>query len=145
MRGLYDVNLLIALCDPNHVFHEVAHAWYEKNAHLGWASCPITENGLLRILTNTTYPSQKKLTFQQVANVLRGFVKSSDHVFWNDDLSLLDKAVFQENHILSSKQLTDIYLLAIAVRNGGRLVTFDEGISIHSVNDAEPASFCLIT
>ena len=136
MRALLDLNLLIALLDPDHVFHERAHAWWAANGRTGWASCPLTENGVVRIMSNPGYSRQLRLTPGDLISRLAGFAAQTDHEFWPDDVSLRDTTAFDHARLHSPRLLTDLYLLALAVRRGGRLVTFDEGIPIAAVHHA---------
>lgn len=136
MRALLDVNVLLALFDPRHVHHGRAHAWWRGAKRHGWASCPITENGFLRISSQKAY--QNPLPLADALAMLRQWAKPPLHAFWADDLSLLDTDVIDHGRVLSPRQLTDIYLLALAVRNGGGLVTLDRGISLHAVKGATP-------
>jgi toxin-antitoxin system PIN domain toxin len=124
--GLLDVNVLIALLDPDHEFHHAAHGWFEHNRRHGWATCPITENGCLRILSKPGYP-QSGLALDQVRDILAEFVDSEDHRFWPDSVSMLEANRFQLAGA-GPKNLTDIYLLRLATACGGRLITFDQGI-----------------
>jgi hypothetical protein len=124
--GLLDVNVLIALLDPDHEFHHAAHGWFEHNRRHGWATCPITENGCLRILSKPGYP-QSGLALDQVRDILAEFVDSEDHRFWPDSVSMLEANRFQLAGA-GPKNLTDIYLLRLATACGGRLITFDRGI-----------------
>src|SRR4051794_7931835 len=128
MRALLDINVVIALIDPDHVFHERAHKWWAANRKHGWASCPITENGVVRIMSNPNYSSKARFAPDDLADRLRKFSSQSDHEFWPDDISLLDEKVFAPGRIHRSRQITDFYLLALAVKNSGRLVAFDDGI-----------------
>ena len=126
MRALFDVNVLIALLDTDHVGHSAATAWFAAQLEHGWASCPITENGTARIMASAGYSNPLP-----VAAILQrlGMAKATEHHrFWPDDVSLTDVEVFNHTELLGPKQITDRYLLAMAVRNNGRLVTFDQGI-----------------
>ncbi|WP_349258669.1 TA system VapC family ribonuclease toxin [Steroidobacter sp.] len=126
MRALFDVNVLIALLDTDHVGHAVATSWFATHLEHGWASCPITENGTARIMASTGYPNPLP-----VAAILQrlAMAKATEYYrFWPDDVSLTDAEVFSSGELLGPKQITDRYLLALAVRNNGRLVTFDQGI-----------------
>jgi toxin-antitoxin system PIN domain toxin len=131
--ALLDVNFLIALFDPNHVHHDAAHAWFGAQRASGWATCPLTENGVVRILSNPAYsPSAERPG--DIARRLASFRASGDHVFWPDDVSVCDPTVF--NLTIGHRQLTDVYLLALAVRRGGRLTTFDRSIPVNAVRGA---------
>ena len=126
MRALFDVNVLIALLDTDHVGHTVATSWFADQLKHGWASCPITENGTARIMASQGYanPLPVAAILQRLA-----MAKATEHYrFWPDDVSLTDAEIFKHNELLGPKQMTDRYLLALAVRNKGRFVTFDQGI-----------------
>ena len=136
MRALLDVNVLIALHDGNHVHHHAASRWLQQNIAHGWASCPLTQNGCLRIMAQPGYPQPQPLAV--LVNMLGNSTATGFHQFWADDVSLLDAAHFRHSHIHSPRQLTDLYLLALAVRHGGRLVTFDRHIALSAVAGARP-------
>jgi len=142
VRALLDVNLLIALLQPDHVHHESAHRWWSANRSEGWASCPLTQNGFVRIVSQPRYP--KPMSTASALDVLAEQIIDTDHAFWPDDISLLDPGKFDFDHILGPKQLTDIYLLALAIENGGRLATFDRTIPIRAVRGAEPRHLAAI-
>ena len=144
MRALLDVNVVIALFDPDHAFHEKAHAWWAVNAKHGWASCPITENGAIRIRSNPAYSRKIQFTPGYLIAQLRQFSVKSDHEFWGDEISLCDETIFAGDRIQGSRQLTDLYLLALAVAHQGRLVTFDENIVISAVLHAESKNLCVV-
>lgn len=135
MRCLLDINALIALLDPDHAFHQRAHAWWGGHGH-SWASCPLTENGVVRIMASAAYSKSTRFTVAEIAARLSAFVDHSDHAFWPDILSIRDTQLFQHAAILSSKHLTDLYLLALAVENDGCLVTFDQHIPLNAVPKA---------
>lgn len=140
MRALLDINVIIALLDPDHTFHDRAHAWWANNQSHGWASCPITENGVVRIMSNPAYSQRARFTPADLITRLRAFASQTNHEFWPDDISLRDPSVFTPGHILTSRQLTDVYLLALAAQHGGRLVTFDGKISVEPARSATPAN-----
>lgn len=142
MRALFDVAFLIALLLPDHVHHAPAHAWWGKNASWGWASCPITQNGFARVVSRPGYP--KPLSVRAALDRLGEAVDETDHAFWPDDLSIADPDVFDRSRILGPNQITDVYLLALAVRNGGRLVTLDRGIPFAAVRGAEPRHLAVL-
>lgn len=143
MRALLDVNVIIALLDPDHAFHERAHTWWTANMKHGWASCPITENGVVRIMSNPNYSGKIQFMPSDLIGRLRKFAAQSNHEFWPDDVSLRDEKIFTTGRIHSSRQLTDLYLLALAVEHDGRLATFDQGIPISSVHNAKAANLCI--
>ncbi|MEP6766159.1 MAG: TA system VapC family ribonuclease toxin [Gemmatimonadaceae bacterium] len=135
MRSLLDVNVLIALLDADHSSHRAAWAWFTEHGNDGWASCPITQNGCIRIISHSGYPNTRSVT--EVVERLRAATAHSAHEFWPDGQSLLDGTVIDPTRVHGPKQLTDVYLLALAVSNEGRLVTFDAGISLSAVKGAK--------
>ena len=144
MRALLDINVMIALLDPDHAFHERAHTWWEENHHYGWASCPLTENGTVRIMSSTGYSREIQFTPRELIAQIRQFSTQTDHEFWEDSISLRNGAIFAEDLIHSSRQLTDLYLLALAVNHKGRLATFNEKIPLSAVYHAKSKNLCLI-
>ena len=137
MRALLDVNVVIALLDPDHAFHERAHAWWAAHQGAGWASCPITENGVVRIMSNQGYSAATRFTPATTVSRLRIFVRETDHEFWPDDVSVRDEKVMLTDRIHGSRQVTDLYLLALSVEHQGRLATFDRAIPISAVPGAK--------
>ena len=144
MRALLDVDVLIALLDGSHAFHRQAHAWWATNSQSGWASCPLVENGVTRIMSTPGYSSSQRFTVEQVVNALAQFAAATNHEFWPDTPSLRDAGVFAVDRIHSGKHLTDLYLLALAVERGGRLVTFDQGIMLSAVKSAHSRNLVLL-
>ena len=134
MRALLDVNVLIALLDSDHASHDSAIDWFAKHARKGWASCPITQNGCVRVMSNPSYPNS--LPVQAVIEHLAEACRQDIHEFWPDEISLLNSDVVDSTRIHGPRQLTDIYLLALAVQHEGRLVTFDTGIPLAAVRKA---------
>ena len=130
--ALLDVNVLVALFDPGHVHHERAHRWLAAHGRQPWATCPITVNGCIRVLSHPGYP-MVRATPADVISHLRTFCEKSSHEFWSDDISLLDETRGRSRKITSAAQITDVYLLALAVARKGRLVTFDRAISLETV------------
>jgi toxin-antitoxin system PIN domain toxin len=130
LRALLDVNVLIALMDAAHAFHQRAHDWWGGQQRAGWASCPLVENGVIRIMSSPTYSTSRRLSVAEVTGAFRTFVAGTDHVFWPDSLSLRDSRRFAAERIHGGKQVTDIYLLALAAENHGVLATFDERIAL---------------
>lgn len=128
MRALLDVNVLIALLDAAHVHHHKARTWLEHNIDDGWASCPITQNGCIRILSQHAYPGAQPPG--AIAARLAEATEARWHEFWPDDLSVVDPGALDWGQILGSRQLTDAYLLALAVRRSGRLVTLDRSVPL---------------
>jgi toxin-antitoxin system PIN domain toxin len=131
-RFLLDVNVLIALIDPAHVQHDHAHAWFAARGHKAWATCPLTENGLLRIVGHPRYPSSPGSP-AVVSQLLSSFRRLPGHAFWPDDISLLDAEHVNAEHLLDSAHVTDSYLLALARAHEGQLATFDRHIPTEAV------------
>lgn len=143
MIALLDVNVLVALFDEVHLHHDAAHQWFGDNRGLGWATCPLTENGFVRVVSNPTYVGRGATLHHAIAR-LEQFRLSGDHSFWPDSVSLRDGTLFRPVHIAGHRQLTDVYLLAIAVRHGGRLATFDRSIPLKSVAGAGPEQLAIL-
>lgn len=136
MRALLDINVLVALLDRQHIAHGRAHAWLARNLATGWASCPQTENGCMRVLTNPRYAAP--LPALDVVTKLAAVKTSGHHEFWTDDLTITDALVFDGTRWRGHQQVTDAYLLALAVKHRSRLVTFDAGIALDIVRGAMP-------
>jgi uncharacterized protein len=132
MAFLLDVNVLIALIDPVHIQHDAAHDWFATVGKKAWASCPITENAVLRIVGDIRY-SNSPGTPAAVAEVLAEFLSLPGHLFWPDDISLLDSANIDISRVLNNRQVTDTYLLALACAHGGHLATFDRRLVASAV------------
>ncbi len=135
MRALLDVNVLIALLDSDHLHHARAVDWLKDNIESGWASCPLTQNGCIRIMSQPGYPSP--LPPAAVALRLAEATVTSHHTFWHDAVSLLDPKRVAWDAVLGSRQVTDVYLLALAVQQGGRLVTLDRAVVLKAVPGAK--------
>jgi toxin-antitoxin system PIN domain toxin len=142
--ALLDVNLLVALFDPDHVHHDLAHDWFADHRGNGWATCPLTENGLVRILSNLKYSPVAERP-ARIIERLRRFCESGDHVFWPEDLSLRDATRFAAAASMSHQQVTDVYLLGLAVRHRGCLATFDRTIPLDAVAGAGPEALAVIS
>ena len=142
MRALLDINVLIALLDSDHTSHGVALMWFAKHAREGWASSPITQNGCVRIMSNPSYPNA--LPTQAVMKRLAHACEEDVHEFWSDEVSLLNPNVVDSTRIHGPRQLTDIYLLALAVEQEGRLVTFDAGVPLAVVRKATPDNLVVL-
>ena len=132
MTYLLDVNVLIALIDPAHVQHDAAHDWFAKQGKKSWATCPLTENGVMRIVGHTRYPNSPG-TPAAVAQLMTGLCELPGHAFWPDDISLLDTKILDASRLLSSAQVTDSYLLVLAIAHDGKLATFDRRLVVDAV------------
>ncbi len=127
MTVLLDVNVLVALAWPNHVHHEAAHRWFDANRDRGWATCPLTQSGFVRVSSNpSTTPAAR--TPAEALHLLEQIVELPGHVFWADDVALATDRAVRWDSILGHRQVTDAHLLALAIRRNGRLATFDRGV-----------------
>jgi len=131
-RFLLDINVLIALIDPAHVQHDRAHEWFAATGRRAWATCPLTENGVLRIVGHARYPNSPG-TPAAVAKLLTTLRALPGHEFWSDDITLLDAKRMDSSRLLDSAQVTDSYLLALASAHGGQLATFDQRLVTDAV------------
>ena len=136
MRALIDINVLLALLDRDHVVHEAAREWFESEVGHGWASCAVTQNGAIRILSQPNYPSP--VSTGQATRLLAYAASAAHHEYWRSDVSILDRTIFDHSRIHGPRQLTDVYLLGLAVHHGGRLVTFDRTVALAAVRTARP-------
>ena len=135
---LLDVNVLIALVDTAHVQHDAAHDWFAEVGHPSWATCPLTENGLLRIVGHARYPNSPG-TPAAVAGLLAGLRSLPGHAFWPDSISLLEADHVHPDRLLHTAQVTDSYLLALAHANRGQLATFDRKLVVGAVRGGAKA------
>ncbi len=132
--ALYDVSALIALLDEDHARHDSVLSWFIANISEGWASCPLTQNGFLRIVSQPGYPIS--ISLPDALRRLRNIVSSQSHHFIADDISILDDTLVDTSRISGYRQLTDVYLLALAVAHDARLVTLDTRIPLSTVRGA---------
>lgn len=138
MSFLLDVNVLIALVDPYSSFHEPAHSWFAGTGMADWASCPLTQNGAIRILGHHRYP-QGPGTPAVAAELVERLTRHPGHRFWPDNLSLVDCDLVDMSRMGTAAQVTDTYLLALAAKNGGKLATFDRRLSPGAVRGGTEA------
>ncbi|MSU66856.1 MAG: PIN domain-containing protein [Opitutus sp.] len=124
---LLDVSVLVALCDPAHEFHDQASRWFNRIRPDGWATCPLTENGLVRILGHPAYPGGPGSP-AQARPLLQALVRTPGHLFWPDEISIADPTVFRTLARTTAAHLTDLYLLALALHHGANFATFDRRI-----------------
>lgn len=134
MRALLDVNVLLALLDSDHVEHARAWRWLAAEIGDGWASCPLTENGFVRVISQPRYPNP--IGASQAVSVLARATATEHHEFWPAEISLLDPHYVVGDRVHGPKQVTDLYLLALAVARGGRFVTFDSAVPRSAVPGA---------
>lgn len=143
MRALLDVNVWVALFDDAHQFSDRANAFIETPG-LKIATCPLVENGVIRVLGSPSYSRVATLPIQQVRDRLRLACETLDHVFWPDDVSLRDETLFNFDRVQGHNQLTDMYLLGLAVRHRGRFVTFGQAIGLQCVRGASANHLVLL-
>ncbi len=136
MRALLDVNVLLALLDSDHVDHRAARVWLEREIRKGWASCALTQNGFVRVISQPRYPSP--VSPAAAIDRLARATRTEHHQFWPCDLALLDEARIDRSRIHGSRQVSDVYLLALAVSHDARFVTFDRSIPLSAVAGAGP-------
>jgi toxin-antitoxin system PIN domain toxin len=137
-RFLLDVNVLIALIDPAHVQHDRAHHWFAATGRHAWATCPHTQNGVLRIVGSARYPSSPGNP-AAVAEILSILLSMPGHEFWPGDVTLFDPVLVDPARLLDSAQVTDSYLLALASAHGGNLATFDRRLVVDAVHNGRQA------
>ena len=131
---LLDINVLLALCDEAHEFHETAWTWFAPRQPKGWATCPLTENGFVRIFGHPAHLTGPG-SIGEARVLLEKLCRGKGHEFWADDVSLTDRGIFLELSRASSRALTDLYLLGLAASKHGRFATFDRKIAAHFVRD----------
>jgi len=125
---LLDVNALVALAWPNHVHHARAIAWFRDHRASGWATCPLTESGFVRVSSNRSAIPEAKSPREAIL-LLERIVALPHHVFWEDDVSLARAHEVPREKILGHRQVTDAHLLTLALRREGRVATFDRGLA----------------
>jgi toxin-antitoxin system PIN domain toxin len=135
---LLDVNVLIALIDPTHVGHDTAHQWFAATGAASWATCPLTENGVIRIVGHPKYPNSAGSP-AAVVPILARFRALTGHVFWPDDLSLIESDIVDGTRIATPAQVADTYLLALAIAHDGQLATLDRRLSPAAVRRGREA------
>ncbi len=138
MTFLLDVNALIALIDPRHIRHETAHEWFDEEGRSDWATCPLTQNGVIRIVGQPSYPNSLGTT-GKVADLMARFCEVGRHSFWPDEISLLDRTLVDRRQLGGPQHVTDTYLLALAASRGGKLATFDRRLSTSAVSGGQEA------
>ena len=127
MTALLNVNILIALAWPEHRQHSLARAWFSKNRAKGWATCPLVQAGFVRILSNPAFSSQA-VSVQEAVEALRISLQDDAHRFWPDSISFPDAIRLLELPLTGHQKITDAYLIALAIKNRGKLATLDRGI-----------------
>jgi toxin-antitoxin system PIN domain toxin len=134
MRSLLDSNVHLALLDADHVDHQRAQEWISGEIQHGWASCALTQNGFVRIISQPRYPSP--VSPSEAVERLRRATGTEHHQFWPCSISLLEDHRVNSSHVHGPRQVTDVYLLALAVEHKGRFVTFDRSIPLSAAPGA---------
>jgi len=140
MTYLLDVNVLVSLSWPDHVAHAVVRRWFVKNSGKGWATCPLVQAGFVRITSNPLF-SSRFVSVQEATDGLRASLASEDHQFWPDSISLPEAMEVLTMPISGHRQITDAYLVALAIEHRGKLATLDRRIALF----APPGSVEVIT
>jgi hypothetical protein len=133
---LLDVNLLLALTDPMHIHHPSAHRWFVEKGHKAWATCPLTENGFIRIASHPNYPNRPGEVAAVLA-ILRRLCETPGHHFWPEDISIL--RILEPDAIITHAQITDVFLLGLAIHKKGKLATLDQRIPVEAVRGSRKA------
>lgn len=135
------MNVLVALAWPNHVHHRQAVTWFVGIREDGWATCPITESGFVRVSSNArVLPEARTPTEARI--LLTALRTKGAHRFWEDDVSVVDDPYGVFAASVGHRQITDAHLLTLAIRRGGTLATFDRGVM--ALATAHPAHLVLI-
>jgi toxin-antitoxin system PIN domain toxin len=125
---LLDVNVLIALLWPPHEAHARAQRWFARNVDHGWATCAMTQAGFVRIVSNPAF-SRRAVSPADALEVLGGNVQHPAHHFWTEDIGVTEAMAHFGQRLLGHQQITDAYLLGLAIHKKGSLATFDAGLS----------------
>lgn len=133
---LLDVNVLLALSDPLHIHHDAAHRWFSRKAGKAWATCPITENGYVRIASHPAYPNRPGDILAVLA-ILQQLCAAPGHRFWTADVSIRD--VLRPGVLFAHSHITDLFLLGLAVHKGGKLATLDQRITPSAIQGGDKA------
>lgn len=144
MIALLDVDVLVALFDPAHLHHEVAHAWLEAEGADGWATCPITENAFVRAVSHSDYPG-RRVTVGDAVQRLSAFTDRPDHHFWPDSTSLRRRSRIDARLIDGPRHVRTAYLLLLAAEHEGRLVTFDAEVPLVAVPQAHAEQMVVLS
>ena len=136
VRYLLDVNVLVALLDEAHVHHAVTQNLVAQ-PNLKIATCALTENGVLRVLNLPGYSNYGPAGFEAVRAQLDHLCKDTDHEFWTCDVTLRDASNINWSRVMGHNQITDVYLLALAVAHDGALATLDHRVALNAVQGAQ--------
>lgn len=134
---LPDVNVLVALAWPNHVHHQAAQAWFAAAQADGWATCPLTESGFVRISSNPRLTPEARRP-REAVELLRRIIALPHHAFWDDTTSISSSELVAVDKLTGYRQVTDAHLLAVALGHGGAVATFDRGLRSIVPPSADP-------
>lgn len=143
MAALLDVNTLVALAWPNHVHHAAALEWFSAHHPDGWATCPLTEDGFVRVSSNPRATPEAKTPGEAIL-LLQRLIELPGHVFWQDDVSMASSEGVDRGRLVGYRQVSDARLVALAIRRQGRLVTFDRGLMQVVPRDVDPDELLII-
>jgi toxin-antitoxin system PIN domain toxin len=142
LTALLDVNVLIALAWPNHIHHDKALLWFEEHQSRGWATCPLTESGFVRVSSNKRLLPEARTPVEAI-ELLRRMTGLEHHEFWTDDVSIARSSLVDGERIVGHNQVTDAHLVALAIQREGRLATFDRGVAQAVPRSASPEDVLL--
>ena len=132
---LLDVNVMLALSWPEHAFHNRVQEWFRRYGAKAWATCPIVQAGFVRILSNPSF-SRRAVTPKEALDALEINLRHSGHQFWPDDISLVAGLGNLRPRIVGHNQITDAYLVALAIHHRGKLATMDRAIAAWAASGA---------
>lgn len=139
---LLDVNVLIAMAWPTHQAHPKVQEWLARHARAGWATCPLTQTSFVRILSNPVF-SPNALTPADALALLQTNLAHPAHRFWADDVSLEEALELLTHRLAGHQQVTDAYLLGLAIEKKGKLVTLDRTVRA-LLADRSPERDCVV-
>lgn len=142
MAFLLDVNVLVALFWPPHEYHDLSRSWFRRHGQQGWATCSLTQAGFIRIVSNPAF-SRDAFTVAEAIDLLQGNLKSQEHEFWPADIPFAEAVVPFTGRLFGHRQVTDAYLLGLAIHHKAKLVTFDTSV-IHLLPEKSPGRSSIV-
>jgi toxin-antitoxin system PIN domain toxin len=139
---LLDVNVLIAMAWPTHRDHQKVHEWLARHARDGWATCPLTQTSFVRMLSNPAF-SANALTPTDALTLLQANLAHPAHRFWADEVSMIDSLKLFAQKLTGHQQVTDAYLLGLAIHKRGKLATMDRAVRT-LLPDKSPERDCVV-
>jgi uncharacterized protein len=125
---LLDVNALLALIWPEHYFHDAVSSWFQRHSRQGWATCPLTQMGFVRIVSNPSF-TKNAPKLDDALRLLALNLDHPNHEFWPDDITLPRSIGRIEKPLQGHRQITDAYLLGLAMHRNAKLATLDRSIA----------------